>query len=254
MTTHAAFSSGGNDSVALIRALKDEGIDVVTVVYNNTGWASPEWALRLTNLREWVRELNYAWHETDSVGMEELVKQRKGWPMPRKGFQFCTEELKIKPSLAWLNEVDPDGDIICCVGVRREESNNRRDHPKWIEESEKHGGRSLYSPLVAHLIEQRDALIRRTPMSILPHGSDECFPCIYANKKDLQRVTEDRLETIERIEGELGFTKKGHPRVMFRPYRQMGAMGIRESIKWAHSPRGGYEPPKGGCSSGYCGN
>lgn len=253
MITHVAFSSGGNDSIALIQKLKDEGHTDVVVVYNNTGWASAEWSFRLNNLREWVRELNFGFHETVSVGMESLVKQRRGWQMPRKGFQFCTEELKIKPSLAWLNEVDPDSDIICCVGVRRQESDNRRDHPKWIESSDKHGGRSLYAPLVMHMVEDRDALINRTPLSILPHGSDECFPCIYANKKDLQRVTEDRIAQIERIEGELGFTKKGHPRVMFRPYRQMGAMGIRESIKWAKSARGGYEPPSGGCSSGYCG-
>ena len=51
---------------------------------------------------------------------------------------------------------------------------------------------------------------------------------------------------------DMGFTSKGNPRVMFRPYRHMGATGIREVVKWAHSSRGEYEPPSG-CDSGMCG-
>ena len=38
----------------------------------------------------------------------------------------------------------------------------------------------------------------------------------------------------------MGFTSKGKPRTMFRPYRYMGATGIREIVKWAEADRGQY--------------
>ena len=98
----------------------------------------------------------------------------------------------------------------------------------------------------------------------------ECFPCINSNRADLRLLAEDeeRVAKIEAIETDMGFTSKGKPRTMFRPYRHMGATGIREVVKWALAPHGRYDP-KGGndqgelflddgtgggsCNSGWCG-
>ena len=155
-------------------------------------------------------------------------------------YQFCTEELKIRPAMRWLEDTDPGKELVCMVGVRREESRERARWPEFEEVSEKHGGRELWSPLVRHTVAERDALIRRAGFEVLPHRSQECFPCIGSNRNDLKRLTPERIEEIAKLEEDLGSTSKGKPRTMFRPYRHMGAIGIREVCKWAQSARGKY--------------
>jgi len=42
---------------------------------------------------------------------------------------------------------------------------------------------------------------------------------------------------------------------MFRPHRHMGAKGIREVLRWAHSDRGKYEAPEeqqAACDAAWC--
>jgi hypothetical protein len=88
----------------------------------------------------------------------------------------------------------------------------------------------------------------------------ECFPCINSNRGDLRALVSDeaRIAHIERIEKDLGYTSKGKPRTMFRPYRHMGATGIREIIRWAAAERGQFDPDDGtgggNCDSGFCGS
>ena len=99
-------SSFGNDSCALIQwfsenlPLIDPGASVV-VVYNDTGWSCPWWRERVRHLSQWVRSLGCGFHVTRSEGMEALVRRKRGWPGMGVG-QFCTGELKIKPTLRWL--------------------------------------------------------------------------------------------------------------------------------------------------------
>jgi hypothetical protein len=87
----------------------------------------------------------------------------------------------------------------------------------------------------------------------------ECFPCINSNRADLRLLAEDesRVAFIENLEAEMGHTSKGKPRTMFRPYRYMGATGIREIIRWAQSDPGKFDIDDGtgggGCYSGQCG-
>jgi hypothetical protein len=72
----------------------------------------------------------------------------------------------------------------------------------------------------------------------------------------MRLLTEDRIALIENLEKELGFTSKGKPRTMFRPYRHLGATGIREVHRWALSDRGKFKLHIGDghvCDSGMCG-
>lgn len=246
---YVIFASYGNDSVGLIQWAAERQLERVAVLYNDTGWGAPGWPERVSRLEGWARSLGFVAERTASVGMEALVHKERGWP--RHGMQFCTEHLKIKPSLAWLNRVDPDGLVTCLVGVRREESAKRRSFPEFTEASPGHGGRSLWAPLVNTTTEQRNDLLRRAGVEPLPHRSDECWPCVNATKADLRRLTDERVAEIEEIESRLGFTGAGKPRVMFRPAAHMGAVGIREMRRWANSGHGEYEPPSG-CDSGMC--
>ena len=50
----------------------------------------------------------------------------------------------------------------------------------------------------------------------------------------------------------MGFTGKGKPRVMFRPKRHLGAVGIRNVVHWAHRTHED-QPDLFNCDSGFCG-
>jgi len=169
------------------------------------------------------------------------------------GAAFCTGELKVKPALALLDVLDPDGEAVCYVGIRREESRNRANFPQWTEESEKHGGRSLEAPLVTYTTSMRDELIKAAGFDVLPHRSKECSPCVHANKRDLLALDEADIAKVERIEAELGINSKGNHRTLFRPKRHKGAVGIRAVMAWAKGNQEELELT-GGCDSGYCGS
>lgn len=176
---------------------------------------------------------------------------KRGWPTSQD--RFCTQVLKIQPYLAWMGYHDPECLAISVCGVRREESVERNGWPLFTESSHKDDGRPLWSPLVFHTKEERDALIQRAGWEPLPHRSREC-KCVLANRADLASWDEKDITQIEQVEEAAGMTRKGHPRVMFRPHNYMGAIGIREVVKWAHSARGEFRPTeRAACDSGFCG-
>lgn len=252
---HVVFCSYGNDSIALLEHLRREAVQRVTVAYSDTGWAAPEWEERVERGEAFAESCGFKTVRLPSIGLEALVRQRKGWP--RQGMQFCTQVLKIEPAIRWLSEQDPECESVCCVGVRREESKNRARWPEWTEESAAHGGRSLWAPLVRVRTNERNALVKAAGFDVLPHRSLECFPCVNSNRGDLVQLSKSpkRIAEIAEIERSLGFTSKGKPRTMFRPYRHMGAIGIEEVVRWALSPRGKYDPDDdSGCDSGMCGS
>lgn len=251
MTDFVVFSSYGNDSIALLQLLSEYRLPAqrrVSVLYSDTGWADPAWTSRVAEAEEWATSLGFQTHRTESLGFEALVRQRKIFP--RGQAQFCTSVLKILPAQRWLDDNDPDKQATCLNGVRRAESLRRRDTPIFVPISDAHGGRSLWSPLAEFSDEDRDALIVRTGFEPLPHRSMECSPCIFANRADLRKVSEERIDTIRTIESDLG------GRTMYRPKAYAGAGGIDEVIKWAKSERGQYKAPEeheADCDSGFCG-
>ncbi len=233
-------SSFGNDSVALIQWMRENKPGKFCVLYNDTGWARQDWPKRVADLSAKCFELGIHVHQTKSIGMAELVKGKKGWPMPASKMQFCTQELKEGPSRKFYSEVDPEGESIIVTGRRREESQNRAALPLWQYESEKHDGRDVYNPLANHNEAQRNELIERFGIEPLPHSSMECYPCVCANKTDLSQIPLDdpRIDFIENLEIEMGHTRNGKPRTMFRPYRVGGGVGIRQAIAWGRGERG----------------
>ena len=240
MANYIVTCSGGNDSVALVQWMYENHEGEFSVLYNNTGWARDDWQERIEVIRFKCSVLGIRFNETKSEGMISLVKRKKGWPMPASKMQFCTGELKEKPSLEFYKGVDPNRNTIIVTGRRREESQNRASLAMWQHESSKHGGRDVYNPLVSHNENDRDVLIKRFGMDVLRHSSMECYPCVCANKTDLGSMAKDdpRIKLIETVEIEMGHTRNEKPRTMFRPYRVGGGVGIRQAIEWGHGPRG----------------
>lgn len=250
---YVIFASYGNDSVALIQWAHERNLERLTVAYSDTGWAADWWPARVEQAEAWVRSLGFATARIASEGMEALTARKKAWPRGGGGkYQFCTEALKEGPALRWLAEHDPTCDVCCLTGVRREESENRRDAPEWVEESPRHGGRQLWQPLVMHTEAMRDALVLRTPMPLLPFRSKECYPCVNARKPELRLLDDSAREKVRRIEAERGINSKGNARVMFSPKRHGGAVGIDAVVEDAKHNNDDLFLTAG-CASGWCG-
>ena len=209
-------------------------------------------------MQEWCQSQGVRFHVIESVGFADMCKATRNQAFPRDGMQFCTQELKIEPAMKWLDSVDPDLEATCLVGIRREESSKRAQWPEWVEESDKHGGRALWSPLVRYTEAQRDELIAKTPLPVLPYRSRECFPCVNSSKMDLQAMTQADVDKVAKLEAEMGVGKvSGKPKYMFRAAKCGGAEGIVEVVKWASHTKyikGQDDLFGGGCDSGFCGD
>ena len=247
------FASYGNDSIALIQWAYDNGLKDVFVAHSDTGWAAEGWPERVNQAEAWVQSLGFTPVRIPSEGMHDLVRRKKAWPRGGGGkFQFCTYELKERPALEWMEQVDPDKQAICMVGIRREESANRATFPEWVDASEKHGGRTLHAPLVRLREKQRNEMLAKTPFQPLPVRSKECWPCVNANKQELKHLDDRAIIRVKMIEEEMGINSKGNARVMFSPARHNEAVGIEAVVNDAKK---GIDDLFGGsgCDGGWCG-
>jgi len=219
--------SYGNDSMAMIRWAYEQGLKNVVVTYCDTGWAAPGWGQKVDAGETAAKAMGFEVVRLQSMGMAELVRMKKGFPGNAQ--QFCTGFLKGLPFLQWLDEADPERKAVVMVGKRREESEARKDTPEFVNDSEYHGGRTLWHPLYLHTEAERDALLQRAGVEKLLHRSLECNPCVNANRADFLRLTPGEIERVNDLEVEIG-------KPMFRPKR-FGAMGIHGVIVWAKDGR-----------------
>lgn len=233
-------SSYGNDSVALIQWAHEQGLRAVTVVYCDTGWASPKWPERVERGEAFAQKCGFHTISQRSVGMEELVRIKKGWPGNAQ--QFCTAHLKGLPFLEAADRLDADYSAVVMIGKRRAESVARRDTPEFVDASEYHSGRKVWHPLYQHTDAERNALLERAGFEVLPHRSLECNPCVNANRGDIQRLTAGEVARVSRIEVHIG-------KPMFRPKR-FGAVGIYGVREWAFKGRdeGKFEDEESACA------
>jgi 3'-phosphoadenosine 5'-phosphosulfate sulfotransferase (PAPS reductase)/FAD synthetase len=251
MIDYFLFTSCGNDSVALMQWAYDRYLPNVLVVYNDTGWHHPDWEQRIEEVDQLAGDMGFMFVRTKGIGMQELCEKKQITPAFRR--QFCTQELKIKPSLELMDEHDPNKESTVLIGVRREESVRRSTFPEHTEESVGHGGRSLWAPLVRYTEEQRDSLLKATGMDILPHRSRECFPCIYQRKEGIAEMSEEDIIKVEEIEKITGSA-------WFNPNSKQGNDNIRDVVKWARTNNYKKSNPNQielldvGCDSGYCGD
>jgi 3'-phosphoadenosine 5'-phosphosulfate sulfotransferase (PAPS reductase)/FAD synthetase len=214
-------------SLAMVQWSIENKIPDVHVVFCDTGWAAPGWMVRVEKVHAYAKANGMEAHIVKSLGMQELVRMKKGFPGNAQ--QFCTAHLKGVPFLEWIDEADKDYKAIVMVGKRRVESEARKNTPEYIYNSDYHGGRTLWHPLYLHTDAERNALIERSGFEILPHRSLECNPCVNANRQDFLRLTPGEIERVNELEVEIG-------KPMFRPKR-FSALGIYGVIAWAKDGR-----------------
>lgn len=229
-------ASYGNDSMAMIQWARDSLLKAsgdVTVVFCDTGWSAPGWSDRVKHGEAFAAKCGFKVVRLASMGMEDLVRMKSGFP--GHGSQFCTAFLKGLPFLQWIDEADTACKATVMIGKRRAESEARKDTPQFIESSEYHGGRVVWHPLYAHSNQERDQLLQRAGIEKLPHRSDECSPCVNANRDDLRRLSNAQIARVRALECEIG-------QPMFRAAKHGGAVGIDEVIHWAKYSPGQFVP------------
>ncbi len=99
-------SSAGNDSLAMIQWAIERNLPDLHVVFCDTGWQAAGWMTRVHKIHSYAESHNIKTPIVKSIGMEELVRIKKGFPANAQ--QFCTAHLKGVQFLEWIDETDKD--------------------------------------------------------------------------------------------------------------------------------------------------
>jgi len=192
-----ASISGGKDSAAMSLWLTEQGIEHDRV-FCDTGWEAAETYEHLAYLSQ---QLGAITHLRGDLQMEDLC-EKKGM-FPSRTRRFCTEELKVKPIIKYINaRVDAGEDIVNAVGIRAGESSARAKMPEW--EWSDDFDCDVWRPLIRWTeqdvidIHARHGL-RPNPLYLAGMSRVGCFPCIFARKAEVRFVADHRPEQIVRI-------------------------------------------------------
>lgn len=200
-----------------------------------------------------------------SMGFLNLCIKKQRFPSAKS--RFCTEELKIKPLMAYVNRLKADGyEIVSHSGVRRSESTERSMLDEWDEA----GGLlkcKVRRPLLDMTLEEVWKGSQRyglpiNPLYLTGRKRVGCRLCCMSNKQDVRIAAKTHPETIEEyrkwelLVGSNG--KGGHGCGFFRattvPLRQRSVewfskkqnktfrvATIDDVVRWAFTLRGGVQ-------------
>lgn len=174
---------------------------------------------------------------------------------PSRKAQFCTEHLKRNMAVEFqLDLIEQGNTVVSWQGVRRDESQNRRNAKKYEAVG---GGLHIFRPIVEWTAADVFAYcaskgIDPNPLYKQGMGRVGCMPCINANKAELKQIALRFPDHIARISGweklVLAASKRGG--ATFIPAENggkspqnakmhAGANDIYAVIEWAQTSRGG---------------
>lgn len=130
-----------------------------------------------------------------------------GRSFPFRLGRYCTRELKIEPvnEQIILPHLEKGYKIVKWTGMRREESQARKELPVWVPENLETHIVHKFSPLAEWKVEDvwsihSEYWIEPNPLYHLGHTRVGCYPCIYSTKDQLQIIQHHHPEHIDRLE------------------------------------------------------
>lgn len=196
--------SGGKDSTALVLwAIEQFGADF-EAVFCDTGWEHPLTLGYVEHINQTLLNGRLVTLRSERFpdGMVQLVVKKKR--VPSRKARFCTSELKVEPSIAYVADLmAARGDEATVYqGIRADESDNRRaagarfwadDYDCWID-------RPLFDWTAEQVFDLHRAHgVEPNPLYKLGAGRVGCFPCIQINHAELRRMTETLPEIWDRM-------------------------------------------------------
>jgi 3'-phosphoadenosine 5'-phosphosulfate sulfotransferase (PAPS reductase)/FAD synthetase len=174
---------------------------------------------------------------------EDMCRMKGCPPSPRA--QFCTEIQKLKPQRRWMREQFGVGgpyeghDYCRYKGVRRDESNSRRDQP--LEQWDDYFDCQLFAPIFDWSKTMCFDYVKAhgeqfNPLYTMGFNRVGCAPCINSSKADILNWQARRPEMIEKVRG---LEDRNH-HTFFGPVDRDGQQNrIDEVLRWAGTSRGG---------------
>lgn len=259
--------SGGKDSTALLLwALFKSGLPIgqIRVTFCDT---QNEDILTLSHLRlieeKILTPLGIKLEWLHSEGFFALARRKSGFPS-RKA-QFCTHDLKLEPTRAWLRARWGEGhEIVMLNGKRTGESAARKktEGGKPERAFSDFWGTEEWAPMKSWTLDQVYAIHREfdfplNPLYSLGVRRVGCFPCVNCTKEEIRVVAKHRPEKIAQIdEWEKTITsERGQPATFFHAKtatkafktqtytngegEKFACAPIAEIVQWAKTVRGG---------------
>ena len=194
--------SGGKDSTALLLwMVYESGIprQEMIATFCDTQNEAQETYEHVRLLSDKV--LPVIWIETE--GFWPLAKRKGRFPSARA--RFCTQELKLQPTKAFIEQLtDQYEDVIPVSGVRRAESVERSQLTEWGNPLNSYFGLREWRPLIDWQIEDVLVIHAKYGIPLNPlyaKGAKRvgCFPCIHSSKEEIRAIIQHYPERIDQI-------------------------------------------------------
>ncbi len=259
--------------------------DKLQVIFCDTGWESPITYQFIDQVnKELLQGKLIVLKSKKYSSIPDLAKQKGRFPSPKA--RFCTEQLKIIPTIEWILEQEED--IAIYQGIRAEESLNRskmkqrddyfkpqllyQQNPYDLIDGQYKRKRSpLFYRRIMNWLENYHCSVERplfywqekdiiqlckkhrllNPLYELGFNRVGCFPCIMESKPGIKALAMQfpkRINEIEAVEQNLSSTFFGYGKV---PDRQCKCPTIRDVVKWSMADTSSSDLSNHSCMSHY---
>lgn len=197
---HIGISGGKDSGAVLLWMVKESGIphEQLRASFCDTGNEVEQTYKQVELLSEKVFPIKYLKPKFDFY---ELARKKNRFPSPK--VRFCTQELKMKPTAAYIETLlDECDEVIGVSGVRADESLKRSNLAEWGNPMESYFGIKEWRPILKWSIVEVVAIHKKygIPLNELyTLGAKRvgCFPCIMSRKAEIKMITEKFPERID---------------------------------------------------------
>ena len=217
---HVGVSGGKDSGAVLLWMVKESGIprEQIRATFCDTGNEIDETYNQVRILSERVFPIETLKPPLDFY---ELARKKKRFPSTKA--RFCTQDLKMKPSKEYIDNLLREGfDVIGVSGVRADESLSRSKLPEWGDPMESYFGIKEWRPLLKWTIVEVVAIHKKygiTMNELYAKGAMRvgCVPCIMSRKSEVRNIAKNFPERIDFIrdqewQGENGVFHSFFPR------------------------------------------